>query len=211
MFIDSGLEVFDGSFAVLRRQRVITTDQNTLFLHNGGSAYIKRCKLTFKTVKLQEDLYIIPYKLDVTADHIGIIHYVKESRIERFRFHNESLLLNYLCGDSSRSCNRFYYIRAYDPWVKEIIMCEFCYNTNKSTSDWIIYQMTTYNTQLTCFDVHCHMEGHFHCFICKKDCINSGSCLRKEITNINEAFRYWISEPFDSDWNENKKMKMSDN
>lgn len=108
----------------------------------------------------------------------------------------ESVVANYLCGDNSFCCNKFYYLCSVGDVGRECILCDTCYYANSNNSLWVIYNVLGLNVNLKCDVVHIHGQSHFHCFKCLMDTRNSQRCLRWHVADINERYTYWTSEKF---------------
>lgn len=195
--IDSNVAEYDATYSPLRKERIFTEDNNTLFV-SGYGRVPKRCKINFMRTVYNEVLYEIDTSFKIENDYMAEINYVRESRITRWTAHNDALLCNYVCGDTSFSCCKFYHLSYYEDRIgltKETVLCESCYYFQSNTTNWVVYNILGCNKMVTCNMIHIHSSGHFHCFKCLMDCKNYHRCLRYDVSEIDECFTYWTSVP----------------
>lgn len=187
----------DYEISFLHKEKVLTDDYYSLMVYGYGRSP-KRCKINFTKVVLNNELYEINTNFEVNQPYQAEIRYVRQSRISSWKAHNDAVLLNYLCGDNSYCCLKFFHLSYFDEIsriTKELVLCSTCYYLNNNNSLWIIYNILSINKKINCNVVHIHGEGHFHCFKCLMDTKNYQQCLRENVLELDECYTYWTSVP----------------
>lgn len=193
--VDFSVTEYDRNFSFLSKQRFLTNDEHTVFVHGHGCAP-RRCKLRFENKLLNNEICMIPTRFNVENLYQATIQYVPQSKISHWHGRHDALLEDYTCGDSTFSCNSFYHLQYTDNtgWTKECILCTTCYRFQDNTNLWVIYNILSLNQIIYCNVIHVHGSGHYHCMHCLMDTRNYQFCPRFEVAELNECFSYWVSE-----------------